>query len=401
MTAEHSGRAHATWSASASDRLWACPGSRALSAGAPRRESHAAAWGTACHQVLEKCLRGGFDASKLIGTTEQTSYKAYPVDEEMADCAQVVIDYVNERRVTSPTWTMLVEQKFSLEALKPPFDAGGTGDVVLLNDVTGEIEIIDLKTGTGHVVEALGNKQLRTYALGAVLANPGRWRKITATIIQPRASHRDGEIRSETFDLIDLMDWTRDLLDAMQRAARPDAETVPGDHCTFCPAKLTCPAIETRVMAQAAEFFKPVSSPPAPSTMPMEKIVAVLDAADMIEDWLNAVRAHAREQAEAGVEVAAGDSRYILVEKQARRKWVDETAAVEGLRALGLPDEDIWQAPKLASPAQIDKVLGAKRKAEAKALWTSESSGVNLVRADKTKRAAVTPPALTFFKPET
>ena len=49
-----------------------------------------------------------------------------------------------------------------------------------------------------------GNKQMRTYALGALLAHPGKAvDTITVTIVQPRANHPDGIIRSETFDVVE------------------------------------------------------------------------------------------------------------------------------------------------------------------------------------------------------
>src|SRR4029077_1163229 len=86
----HSERAHATWSASATARNWNCSGALALGATVAKLdiESEAAAWGTACHQVSEKCLRDGFDADTLVGTTEKTKRHSFDVDEEMADCSQ-------------------------------------------------------------------------------------------------------------------------------------------------------------------------------------------------------------------------------------------------------------------------------------------------------------------------
>lgn len=441
---DHGARAHATWSASASDRLWACPGSLALTAGLRDKESEAAAWGTACHQISEKCLRGGKDAIEFLGTTETTKEHSFVVDEEMAETAQVYVDYVRLATTkalvasvealksladahTLPKSTdevLLIEQKFSLAKINPPFDAGGTGDAVILDRTNKLIEIVDLKGGRGVVVEAVGNKQLRTYALGAVLANPGDWRTVRVTIVQPRAPHPDGRIRSEEFDVIDLFDWTVDLQEAMKRAKQAGLDSFQkhgsglqsfdakwaadylkaGDHCLFCKAKPTCPALQTKALAEAHTHFKPeggMAQPPAPQTLTMDQMVRVLDHADMIQNWLNAVRAYAQDQAEMGVDVAAGDSVYVLTPKRATRKWQgDEEQILAALQARTDRDlSEFLNEPKMMSPAQVEKVLGKKGFAAVADLAAAESSGFNLTRSDKTTRGAVAAPAKTFFQP--
>lgn len=431
--ADHGARAHATWSASASDRLWACPGSLALTAGLPDKESEAAAWGTACHQVSEKCLRGGKDAIDFLGTTEKTKAHIFVVDDEMAETAQVYIDYVRECGTAVVGFevhagflpkvddVLLIEQRFSLAKINPPFDAGGTGDAVILDRVNKTIEIVDLKGGRGVVVEAVGNKQLRTYALGAVLANPGDWRTVRVTIVQPRAPHPDGRIRSEEFDVIDLFDWTVDLQEAMANAngavwaykkVTHDGTMTPaewselylsaGDHCLFCKAKATCPALQKTALAEAHTHFKPeggMAQPPAPQTLTMDQLVRVLDHADMIQNWLNAVRAYAQDQAEMGVDVAAGDSVYVLTPKRASRRWnVEDPVTALAIRTKRDPN-DFYNEPKEMSPAQVEKLIGKKAFADVADLAVAESSGFNLTRGDKTTRGAVAAPAKTFFQP--
>ena len=417
----HSERAHASWSASASERNFACPGALRLieSLNVEDRESEAAARGTACHQVAERCLRSGHDAYRYIGKTEKTKEHSFVFDDDMSEVTQVFLDYVRGRlheyaqhcraRGDDPNddkyrATLLVEQKFDLAPINPPFDAGGTGDAVMLFPEWHLIEIVDLKTGRMWV-EAEGNKQLRTYALGAAIANPGPWTAVKSTIVQPRVG--DTPVRSETIDICDLLDWTADLVAAMEASAAPDAPLIAGDHCraTFCPAAgRGCPAIEAKAMDAAHTFFAPVEAdvaavaqPPDPRTMPVEKIVGVLDAADMIEGWINGVRQYAREIVEAGGEV--GD--YVLVDKRAVRKWRDaDEAQVLGQLAdvTGLGPDDL-HVRKLMSPAQVDKILGAKKKHLTADLWVQESSGTNLVRSDKTTRVPAIPAAQKFFEP--
>jgi hypothetical protein len=417
----HGSRAHARWSASSSERNFACPGALALieRMGVEDRETEAAAWGTACHQVAERCLRAGDDADKYILTIEKTKSFSFVFDEEMAECTQVFLDYVRGRMTeyseagelyhpdghacSIPEATLLIEQQFDLSPINPPFEAGGTGDAVLLFPAWGMIEVVDLKTGRKWV-EAEGNKQTRTYALGAAIANKGPWTRVRSTIVQPRVG--DDAVRSEEIDICDLLDWTTDLLEAMHASAALDAPLIAGDHChaTFCPAAgRGCPAMEAKALEAAHTFFAPVEAgavavaqPPDPRTMPVEKVVGVLDAADMIENWLNGVRQYARELVEAGETV--GD--YILVDKQARRKWLDaEDLPSELTKRLGIPESGLYES-KLKSPAQIDKLAGKQGAKIIADLWTKESSGTNLVRSDKTTRVPAIPAAQKFFSIE-
>lgn len=402
---QHADRDHATWSASASSRNFACPGSLALTMHLPETTSEAADWGTCAHQIAERCLRDGGDADRFIGTTEKGKKFSFEVDEEMAETAQMYVDYV--RGVSNHVATgaeLWIEQRFSLAALNPPFDAGGTGDAVIYLPAEKRLEIVDLKGGRGVVVAAKGNPQLRTYALGALLANKGlNVERVTVTIVQPRAGHPDGRIRSETFHVIDLMECASDMLAAMHRsreamdrkADMPKAAWAatylrPGNHCrdTFCKAQGTCPALRQAALDAVGVHFSPIDDTPrianAPDSGSPEERAARLDMLDMIEAWIKEVRAHEHRMAEMG-QPAPG---YGLVEKTGREKWVDEEAARAAIQKTGLA-EDKWLNPgKLRTPKQVRDAL-KKAKADPSALAglsETPTGGTNLVRIDQTTR---------------
>ncbi len=405
MDAQHADREHASWSASSTERNWNCSGALALTINLPETTNEAADWGTCCHQIAEACLHKGIDASEFIGTTQKGKKYEFEVDEEMADTAQVYVDYVRER---SKNLLLHVEQRFSLSTLNPPFDAGGTADAVVYDEALKHLEVIDLKGGRGHVVEVVGNAQLRTYALGAMLANPGlKVDTITVTIVQPRAPHKSGRTRSETFHVADLLEWTMELMGAMHKAkkAMVDRATMhsavwakeylkAGDHCKFCKAAGFCPALEQRALDAAGVWFDDLDHPRlsnSPDTMSPEKLAQSLDVADMIEEWIKAVRSYAHAQAESGVPIP----NYQLVEKIGNRRWsVPEANIVQALEILGVDDP---YNRKLVSPAQAEKLLGAKRKGEIADLVEKPVTGVNLVRCDKTTRAPATPKAQKHF----
>jgi hypothetical protein len=420
---DHGGRAHATWSASATSRNWNCSGALALGAKVDKLdvESEAAAWGTACHQVAEKCLASGngprkFDAASLIGTTEKTKQHSFEVDEEMADTAQEYVDYVREQYGKARHGHLYVEERFSLAKLDPPFDAGGTCDAIIYNPDEKLLEVVDLKGGRGVVVEVTENKQLRTYALGALLAHPELdVVKVKSTIVQPRAPHKDGRIRSETYHVSDLMEWTHELLERMRRAEMAGlafaivqgdlmrekwGETYleAGDHCTFCPAAAICPALESKALAVADAFFNDSGAVVVrnqPDELDPARIAQVLDGADALGNWLNAVRSLATRLAETGTEIPG----YHLADRIGHRRWKEGVAQVE-LHRAGISD-DILMEYKRRSPAQVEKAIGAKNmkkiRAEFDEFVEKPITGRSLVSSAKSTRPAVKPKAEAWF----
>ena len=269
--------------------------------------------------------------------------------------------------------------------------------------VEKRLEIVDLKSGFKRV-EVEGNPQGRTYALGAMLANRGLdVTQVTVTIVQPRAGHPDGRIRSETFHVIDLLEWAADMMVAMrrtkeaidQRAKMPESAWAatylsPGEHCrdTFCRAQSTCPALRQAALDAVGVHFSPIDDTPALANSPdsgsPEERAARLDMLDMIEGWIKEVRAHEHRMADMG-QPAPG---YGLVEKPGREKWIDDVAPRILLRAMGV-DEAKWLNPgKLRTPKQVREAL-KKAKADASALAglsETPSGGTNLVRVDATTR---------------
>lgn len=414
-------KAHSTWSASSTSRNWACAGALALGAAVDKLdvESEAAAWGTACHSVAEKCLRSEKDADTLIGTVEKTKRFSFEVDEEMANTAQVYVDYVREAAVFGihPVW---IEERFSLDKLDPPFDAGGTCDAVIYNPDLKLIEVVDLKGGRGVKVDAFENKQLRTYALGAMLAHPDlKVERVKVTIVQPRMG--DGLPKSEEFHVFDLAEWTVELMERMNAAAAAQKEyadikgdlmreawadkyVVAGSHCTFCPAAAICPALEKKALAVANAFFTDsgtVAVRNQPAELAPDRLAKVLDGADMLTGWLNSVRALATRLAQSGTAIEDPESgaKYILVDKIGNRKFKGDFP-VEGLKKIGLTSEDIY-VPAMRSPAQLEKHLGSKRHKALKplldALIHKPVTGQALVSSAKTTRPAVPSQAEKFF----
>ncbi|AEI71049.1 hypothetical protein [EBPR siphovirus 2] len=420
MTNNHGARGHARWSASATARNWTCAGAIALSRTAPSgKESIHAATGTAVHQISERCLRENLDASHFLGSVERTKEHSIEITEDEVNSAQMYIDYVRGRATEAQRqggWSKL-EQYFSLESLEPPFEAGGTGDAISYFPEQRLLEVTDLKNGMG-VVEIEENKQLRTYGLGAVLANPGLpIDTIRVTVVQPRAQHKDGRIRSEDFTYVDLIEWTAELLDRMALSKQAEdeflrigqnsvlfdewcAKWLRTGNCFFCPNSGPCPAQNAERTKKMQQWLdddltpKPLDSN-HPALMSDEALADALDSLPALEDAIKALRAYAHHKAEAGAKIP----RHVLVDKIGNREWAAEQAKVisDLKTVVKLTDEQIFEPPKLRSVAQIEKVLGAKRKDEISNYWLRPVRGTNLVSEAKTTRPAAKSKAESFL----
>ena len=127
----------------------------------PETTSVYAEEGTKAHALAEKTLRGWLDGKTSDVMTD---------DEEMKEAVQryvdVCIEKINATRKASPDAVAHVEYKLDFSAYVPK--GFGTGDMITVSDKS--LEICDLKYGKGVPVDAVGNTQMRLYALGAVEA---------------------------------------------------------------------------------------------------------------------------------------------------------------------------------------------------------------------------------------
>lgn len=411
----HGDRGHARWSASSTARNWACSGALALNRTAPpQKESIHAATGTAVHQIAERCLRDGGDANRFLDTVEKTKEREIEITEELVNSAQMYIDYVRSR--VAAGGELQIEQYFSLNELGTLFDSGGTGDAILWFEDLKEIEIVDLKNGMG-IVEIEANKQARSYGLGCALANPHRdIQKIRCTVVQPRAPHKDGAIRSEVFTFGELIEWTHELLEAQKRSKQAEIEldAIDGNdqkavkawadkwlkvgNCYFCPSSGPCPAQRqfTREKAKMWADDEGVERIEArPADMTPEEISATLDALPLIEEWVKAMRGFAHAQAERGTKIPE----YQLSDKHGFRKWAiddEEKLVADLMKVTGLTFAEVHTDPKVCSPAQIEKLLPKPQHDKISSMWIKPVTGTNLVRTTKTTRPPAKSKAASF-----
>lgn len=359
--------AHSKLGASSMYRWSACPGSVRASEGIVSASSKYAEEGTEAHEFAADYLVRGSVAIKP------------DTDIEMVEAVKEYADHV--RSLIEPGKTkMLIEHRFDLSSIYP--GCFGTADCVVWDPRTHVLHVVDYKHGQGIAVEAKDNPQLRYYALGALVTCGFPAERVVMTIVQPRCFHPDGPVRSEVIDAIDLLDFSVDLVDYARATEAPDAPLVPGDHCRFCPAAATCPALVSKAQEVAKlEFRKDLSYDPA-------QLKLALDSRPALLAWLKALDEFAYAEAEAG-RCPPG---YKLVAKRATRKWRSEGEVVDKLESV-LTDAELYEPRTVKSPAQLEKVVDKALFAD---LVVAESSGHTLV-PESDKRPAVKPGAKEEF----
>lgn len=363
---------HAELNASSSERWMNCPGSIALSRGQPDDVSDYAREGTAAHAVAEKALNLDADPEVWEGET----VKGVRVSEEMVEAVRLYVETVRGQRTEDSV--LVVEQKFSLEALDPPAPMFGTTDSIVFLRTERCLRVNDLKYGSGILVDPTENSQLMYYALGALLEfereyGPGLVDTIILTIIQPRASHVDGAVRSFTMEYEDLVAFAVELIERAKGALAPDAPVNPGSWCRFCRAKPVCPTLRDEAMAVARIEFE-TAAPPDPTTLPPEVLADVLNKADILEGWLRSVRERVQGMLERGEHVPG----WKVVPKRATRKWINEENVEQWCASHGLDEDDYLEEPKLRSPAQLEKVAKKRKLGVPEDLYEKRSSGNTL-----------------------
>lgn len=390
---------HARLGGSKAKRWINCPGSVQLESDFPDTSSPYAREGSAAHELAEWALLEEADPQDRIGDVIPIEYKEggevlvdnIVVTEDMADHVDKYVKYV--KSIHTDGTQLFVEQRFNLEDLDPPDPMYGTADAVVWDPEERVLEIADMKFGRGVVVEAEGNDQLRMYSLGAVVSLRKKPAKIRATIVQPRAHHEDGVVRSDEFTFEELKAWKKEAWEAAEEAVNADEPTLQvGPWCKFCKASAVCPAQREHAMTVAQDAFVAAEEGdeellPGPGTLPQDQLLEILAAKDMVEDWFRAIHDHVVEQLQRGVEVPG----YKLVEGRSNRRWTDEDEAEKYLAGKGLKQHERLKM-KVISPYQAEKALkragfDLDRQRKLDELITKPEGKPKLVQADHPKPA--------------
>jgi hypothetical protein len=403
--------AHSKFSASAAKRWMSCPGSMVLSAGLPDSSSKYAEEGTRAHTLLEWYLKPG------------SPTPPFEISSDMDEAVNIALNSIKE--MTAEADLVLAETRVNYANYLgvPEQDGFGTSDVIAINGT--ELLVGDYKHGRGGEVDAERNEQMMLYGLGALNAyeDVADIETVRLVIFQPRIKSAPSEW---TISVADLKAWGRStarsaaasvLVAESDPPINPDQAREwestflrPGeDQCRFCKAKATCPALRAAVAETVSgnvpatpEEFDVVTQPVQLLALfddPAAWLAAAMSKADLIEDWLKAVRAEVERRLLAGQAVPG----YKLVQgKQGNRAWADKAQAEELLRKVfRLPVEKAYDL-SLISPTSAEKLakagdIGERQWKKAEALITRSPGKPSVAPLSDKREALVVGPVADEF----
>lgn len=324
--------------------------------------------GTAAHYVAQML----FDSRiTMDGLLNQKAPNGVFITSEMM---QHVSDYIDELLIRHDYQEVGIMEIETSHRLENTYQINGRADHILYYADTRTLHINDFKYGY-RIVEPEMNWTLISHAIGFVRTRLPDWPfSIVFTIVQPRAPHNDGPVRSWEITGSQLA-MLADQLDRTLAAPRDELQT--GPNCGKCPALAICPAahaMRMNALDTATIAFE--------DGIDNERLSYELDllnhALKVIEDGLSARKELAQHRLKAGAVI----KNYGMKQDYGNTAW-NSGLTLEMLQVL--------TGKQLSEPAKICTPAEAKRRGVSedvvKSLTYRPMKGVQIVRMDHEKQA--------------
>ncbi|WP_069648961.1 DUF2800 domain-containing protein [Caloranaerobacter ferrireducens] len=342
---------HALLSASGAYRWLKCPPSVRLEELVEEESNEYAKEGSFAHTLAELKLSyylGNLNEAQYnrqLKAMKKDNYYTAEMEQFIETYTTLAIEKINEAKVRTKDPIIMIEMRLDYSPWVP--EGFGTGDLVLVTDEI--LEIVDLKYGKGIKVSAIGNPQMRLYALGALNQYSCLYdiQKVKATICQPRLDN----ISTEEIEVNDLLKWAEEVVKPKAKLAwNGEGEFAAGEHCVFCKVKATCRARANENLKLACMDFR------EPPLLTDEEIVEVLKQIRELQKWALDVDSYA-------LAAAINDGKkwpgMKLVEGKRSRKYTSEEDVAQKLLDAGY-SEDMIYSKSLLSLTKLEKKIGKK-----------------------------------------
>lgn len=245
---------------------------------------------------------------------------------------------------------VLIEQHLDFSCYVP--DGFGTGDCIIIFD--DKLHIVDFKYGLGVLVDAVGNPQMKLYAIGALELYDALYdiSEVSMTIFQPRREN----VSTWTIPVEELRNWAENELKTKALMAfNGEGDYVPGEWCTFCRAAVRCRARAEEKLKLAQTEFR---MPPLLTDAEIEEILTILPD---LTKWANEITAYATD---AAINHGKQWSGFKVVEGRSVRKYRDEEKVAEAAVEAGYKDIyrksllTMTEMQKLMGKSKFEEVLG-------------------------------------------
>lgn len=388
------GPAHARLSPSAADSWMVCPDYPNAVEGLPNESSEFAAEGTAAHAISDTALDLQMDAYDFIGHRTKIEQWTFEWTLDDADYLQPGID-----EIRSFDGQFFGEHKVDLSKWLGPQQFGTLDRGVVGKDL---IVVGDLKWGRGVPVQAVGNRQIRLYALGFwwnVARHITKATEFLFIIDQPRHSSGGGRWRQSLDQLLAFGDEALRAADATRLPNPPRVASEKG--CMWCARRDApggCQTHQEFMLDLIGMKFEDLDSPEPPaivkSPLTPERRTYLLDHKSMLEKWLEALHVQAIDDAMAGRPVPG---KKLVEGRRPARKWKDNDKIEPAVEAvLGA---DAW-ARKLKSPTQVEKEIGKEEFADRFGPLVNYGDPKPVLVSEHDDRPAITPMADKFDEME-
>lgn len=335
--------------------IWrTCTGWPAMVAQFPEEESEDTLNGEASHWLGETLIQMGaamhVTPSVRDGLVGAAAPNGVIISDEMFEAAwEYANDVVREiRQYPGATWA--VEQQ--LKAPRIHAKSFGTTDAFLYAPDDNRLIVWDYKYGYKEV-EAFENWQGINYVAGLfdMLGIDGmvdQRLRVDIRIVQPRAFHRDGPIRSWKVLGSDLRGHINQLSNAAHEALSENAKTRSGEHCTYCNARHACPAALNAGLGMYEAVNKPI-----PAELTPEQLGTQLAIVKRARKQLEYLESGYEEQLKSLIRGGSNVPGWSVEQGVGKRQWskpVDEILKLGELMGI-----DLREPVKAISPAQAEK----------------------------------------------
>ncbi len=358
---DHGSRTHRKYAASAMARNMRCTASPGACASAPRLERASAQEGTRAHEVLEHCLRTGYDARQGFAQVHGA------VEEANAEAVQVALDHVREIVGQYGAGDVVVWLEAAFDVV--PDVCGGTSDIIIYVKSLRRLYVIDYKNGW-EIVEVADdgwlNEQALTYGLGAVKALSPTYPidEVVLTIIQPHPWHVDGPVRSYKASVSEVLAFETRVMRMIHEAETRPSYRPGKSTCRWCAAKPFCPAVEQAVAAsfgvtKLTDITAEVLGPASPQDV--GRLAALLALEPLVKDFFRSITEVATEIHKHGQPIPGKK----LVQSQTRREYYgDEKDIAEGVTAIApnIRAEELFEQ-KLKPITTVEKMIAQRVRA--------------------------------------
>lgn len=325
------------------NRLKHCPESFWLSIGQPELPDSGAESGTETHAALAMYFRGEQRAFAMPDGQEETLERCLDAFGKYTEALPLADAYI-------------VEGEFELP-LGDDWVLRGHPDLVALHGT--EAVLPDWKTMYGEYPDPAENLQLGAYGLLHAASDP-KTQVYHLGLIQPNVK---GGIRWARFERAELSRFWFEILaivEAVKAAKHATPNPTPGDHCTYCRAQSSCPAVKRDMV----KLDKMAFSVP---TWAMYSAADKLQAYDLASRLMKACGViHALCKADLEANPSAFGGELTLKPGATKATITDPAGLFRSLSRVGVTAEDFLGAVSVAK-TKLKPVVKAKTGGKGKA----------------------------------